>query len=243
MASNTKPNPSQWRWDRFDAKKVTTVAWASRNCVGADEGDKDVHQAMQRRVLQDQKVSTDIIAGELTQLLHDAAEITGMTYCCKQTQQTLPCINKKDIRLAWVQDGSEANMQRLAWMFYFYGSELHKLGRSSLSHGEWVERKVMDVLNITYVHLSELPIGRRTCLQQLYSKKFNDLRTNIMRSGGAIQHTSMVKKEQPKVTGMFNKNFKRGKTTFFATINVKDNEQWHKVRQRYGKIRDKNALC
>ena len=100
-------------------------------------------------------------------------------------------------------------------MFYYYGTEVHRSGRSYLTHGEWVEHKVMTALNITYVHLSELPIGQRTCLQQLYAKKFNDLRTNIMRRGSAIQHRSVIKKEQPRVEGLFHKNFKRAKTTFF----------------------------
>jgi hypothetical protein len=91
---------------------------------------------MQRRVLQDKKAATHIIAGELHQLFHDAANITKMTYRCKLTGYTLPCINSKDIRQAWMQDGSKENMQRLAWMFYYYGTEIHKLGRSTLTHGE-----------------------------------------------------------------------------------------------------------
>ena len=97
---------------------------------------------MQRRVLQDVKVASHIIAVELHKLLHDAAKITGMTYRCKITQHILPCINSKDIRQAWMQDGGEANLQRLAWMFYYYGTEIHKLGNSNLTHGEWVEQKV-----------------------------------------------------------------------------------------------------
>jgi 23S rRNA maturation mini-RNase III len=92
-----------------------------------------------------------------------------------------------------------------------------------------VERKILNILNVSYVHLSELPVNQRTCLQQLYSKKFNNLRTNVMRGGAAIQHTSMIKKEQPKMSDMFKKNFKRGKTTFFATNNIQDNEAWQKV--------------
>ena len=232
MASTNKPPPCQWRWDWFHAKKTTSVAWARRNCVGAGSDNPDNHQAMHRRVLQDEKVSAHIIIGELHQLLYDAGEITGMTYFCKVTQQTLACINNKDIRLAWVQDGGAANMQRLAWMFYFYGSEIHKLGRSCLTHGEWVEQKIMNVLNVLDAHLTDLPIGQRTCLQQLYSKKFNDLRTNIMRGGAAVQHTSMIKKEQPKMSDLFRKNFKRGKTTFFATNNIHDNKAWQKVSHR-----------
>jgi hypothetical protein len=53
-----------------------------------------------------------------------------------------------------------------------------------------------------------------------------------MRGGTAIQHTSMVKKEQPKVPGMFKNNFERGKTISFATMNVNDNGAWHKVSRR-----------
>ena len=78
--------PAQWRWDRFDAKKVTSVAWASRNCVGMDSHLPEAHQAMQRRVLQDEKAAGQIIASELHLFLHDAANITQMTYRCKLTQ-------------------------------------------------------------------------------------------------------------------------------------------------------------
>lgn len=80
---------------------------------------------MQQQVLQDKKRAAHIIAGELTQLLHDAAKMTGITYYCKLTPQTLARINIKDIKLAWVQDGGEANMQYSAWIFYCYGSEIH----------------------------------------------------------------------------------------------------------------------
>ncbi len=69
MTSTSKPPPSQWRWDRFDARKVTSVAWARRNCVGAGSDDHDAHRAMQRRVLQEEKGAAHIIVGELHQLL------------------------------------------------------------------------------------------------------------------------------------------------------------------------------
>jgi hypothetical protein len=237
MASNSNETPpTQWRWDRFDAKQVTSVARASRSCVGKDCNLLSTHQAMQRRVLlQDKKAaSLHIIAGELHKLLHDAANIVGMTYRCKLTQHkltqhTLPCINSKDIRLAWMQDGGEDNMQRLAWMFYFYGTEIHGRGRSTLSHGEWVEQKVMTLLNVLYVHLRELPIGQRTCVHQLYSKKFNDIRTNIMRRNGSFTHKSMMTKEQQKKSSLFTKNFKRNKNTFFVILDIENNTEWRKA--------------
>jgi hypothetical protein len=188
---------------------------------------------MQRRVLQDEKAASHIIAGELHKLLHDAADIVGMTYRCKLTQHTLPCINSKDIRLAWMQDGGEENMQRLAWMFYFYGTEIHGGGRSTLSHGEWVEQKVMTLLNVSYVHLQELPIGQRTCVHQLYSKKFNNIRTNIMRRNGSFTHKSMMTKEQPRKSSLFTKNFKRNKNAFFVTLDIENISEWRKVSRRW----------
>jgi hypothetical protein len=76
------------------------------------------------------------------QLLHAAADITGLTYSCKLTQHMVPCISIiKDIRKAWTQDGGEDNLRQLAWMFYYYGTEIHKFGRSTLTHGEWVEKR------------------------------------------------------------------------------------------------------
>mgnify|MGYP002807830657 CR=1 FL=1 len=170
---------------------------------------------MQRRVLQDEKAATHIIAGELHQLFHDAANIAKMTYRCKLTGYTLRCINSKDIRQAWMQDRSEENMQRLAWMFYYYGSEIHKFGMT-LTHGEWIERKVLASLHVTYVYLGDLPTGQRTCVQQLYSKKINDLRSNIMRRTPTFQHTSMIKKEQPKIPGLFKKTLSVVKVPFLS---------------------------
>jgi hypothetical protein len=228
-SNNNRTPPIQWRWDRFDAKQVTSLAQASRSCVGGECHLLSTHQAMHRRVQQDKKEVSHIIAGELHKLLHDAANIAGMTYRCKLTGHILPCINSKDIRLAWMQDGSEENMQRLAWMFYYYGTEVHRMGRSTLSHGEWVEQKVMTLLNVSYVHLRELPIGQRTCVHQLYSKKFNDFRTNIFRKNGSFTHRSMINVEQPKQTSLFNKNFKRGKSVFFVTLDVRDKTEWRKV--------------
>jgi hypothetical protein len=115
---------------------------------------------------------------EVHQLLHDAADIAGLDYRCTLTQHTRPCISIKDIQKAWMQDGGEDNLRQLAWMFYYYGTEICKLGRFTLTHGEWVKQKVMTALNVECMHLLDLPIALRTCLQQLYSKKYNDIRAN-----------------------------------------------------------------
>jgi hypothetical protein len=59
------------------------------------------------------------------------------------------------------------------------------------------------VLNVEYVHLSDLTIASRTCQKQLYSKKYNDIRANILRRGATIRHSSSVsKEEQPMVKGI-----------------------------------------
>jgi hypothetical protein len=229
-----QPLTTQWRWDRFNARNVTSTTWAGKNCVGTDSSDISTHQAMQQRVMREQKSAEMIIVSEIHQLLHDAASITAMQYCCKHTHLMLPCITGKDIRQSWLQDGSQANLTRLAWIFYYYGMELHQFGRSALTHCEWVERKVLAAFKVTYVHMGDLAVKQRTCVQQLYSKRLNEIRSNIMRRGPTMQHTSMVQKEQPKVPGLFQKNFKRGKTTFFVTLDGRNSTCWHKVSKMMG---------
>jgi hypothetical protein len=165
MATNSMPPPPvEWRWDRFNTCKVTTVAWASRNCVGKDAGDISSHQEMQKRVMEEQKYADSIIVSELHEFLRMAATITGMTYHCKRTQHNLACMNVRDICLSWLQDGSLDNLQCLVWMFYYYGIEMYRIGRN-LTHCEWVEGKVLALLNVTYAHLADLPCGQRTCVQ------------------------------------------------------------------------------
>jgi hypothetical protein len=225
------PPMIEWRWDRFDARKVTTVAWASRNCVGRDSGEVSAHNEMQKQVMEEQKYADGIIVSQLHELLREAAKITGMTYLCKQTKHNIVCTNIKDIRLSWIQDGSVNNLQRIVWMFYYYGMEIYRIGKL-LTHCELVEGKVLESLNVTYVHMAQLPVGQRTCVQQLYARRFNDLRTNIMRRSPAMQHMSMIKKEQPKVPGLFKKNFKREKSEFFVTLDVQQPDQWTKVSNK-----------
>jgi hypothetical protein len=84
------------------------------------------HQPMHRRVIQDEKEATGIIAAELHQFVHDAATIPGMTYRCKQTNLILPCINIKDFCLAWLQDG--ARQTWYAWPGFFTTKELSLIG-------------------------------------------------------------------------------------------------------------------
>jgi hypothetical protein len=122
-----------------------------------DSDMESTHQAMHRRVIQDEKEATGIIAAELHQFVHDAATIAAMTYRYKQTNLILFI---KDVRLAWSQDGREANLVHFAWIFHYYETELDRMGRSGLTHGEWVEKKVMTLMNVSYVHLADLPIGK-----------------------------------------------------------------------------------
>ena len=55
MESNTTSTPTQWRWDRFDPKKVTSIEWASQNCVSVSGNNHELYRAMQKRVLQDER--------------------------------------------------------------------------------------------------------------------------------------------------------------------------------------------
>jgi hypothetical protein len=229
MAGNDRSYPMvEWRWDRFNVRDGTSANWAARNCTGSDGTTPQAQRLMQHQIQQEQKHMEVEVIAEIHLLLRTAAEITGMTYKCKYTQYVLPCIKTRDIRMAWVQDGSAENQKRLAWMFYYYGSELYKTG-IAITHGDWVEQKVMKTFNISYVHMNALTTKQSTCVQQLYSKKMNDIRSNLMRPGPTVTHTSQIKVEQPKVDGLFRKNYKREKTTFFSTFDVTNISKWNKV--------------
>jgi hypothetical protein len=114
-------------------------------------------------------------------------------------------MNIRDIRLSWVEGGSVSNLQHIVWMFYNYGMEIYIIGKLLTPLCELVEGKVLEWLNVTYVHMAELPVGQCTCVKQLYACRFNDLQTNIMQRSPVMQHMSMIKKEQPKVPGLFNR--------------------------------------
>jgi hypothetical protein len=65
-----------------------------------------------------------------------------------------------------------------------------------------------------------------------------------MRQSKAVQHTSMVNKEQPRVEGMFKKNFKQKKTLFFVTMNHCNKSAWQKVKSDIRQTcKYKKALC
>ena len=219
----------QWRPDRFDARKATSIDWARRNCVGTHCNDPQSHHDMQQEVMADKRLAGELITRRLHALIREAANITGMTYCDPLTQHSLACINSKDVRKSWIQDGSALNLQRVAWMFHYYGTTVHQFGLG-MTHSAWVEQQVMMTLNVSYVHLMELSDKQATCLRQLYAQKMNQMRTNIMRRNGSFCHTSMITCEQPKHSADYYKHYKRPKSTFFVTKDLRNNDTWKKVR-------------
>jgi hypothetical protein len=236
MATTNRNQPMvSWRWDRFNARGVTSEAWAARNIMGTTVDHVEETQPILRQVMEEKKESDAIIVMEIQKLLREAAAITGMTYHDTHTKHSLACINGRDIRASWMQDGSNVNLKRLAWMFYYFGTEIHQTA-FGVPHCNVVEQKVLTTFNATYVHLTDLAIKQRTCLQQLYSQKMNALRNNILRKGATCQHHSLIRKEQPRVTGLVKKHFRRGKSTFFVYQATQEHNAWHKVRAATGAI-------
>jgi hypothetical protein len=114
-ATISKTTTCQWRWDRVDVKPVTSLAWASRNCVGRDSNKESTHQPMHRRVTQDEKEATGIIAAELHQFVHDAATIPG-------TSRTFAWLGyRMGVRQTWY-----------AWPGCFTTTELSLIGWENL---------------------------------------------------------------------------------------------------------------
>jgi hypothetical protein len=171
---------------------------------------------MQQRLIQEQKSAELIITSELHQLLCDAASITGMTYCCKLTKHTLACINSKDICLSWVQDGRDANLQRIDWIFYYYGSKIHQFGRS-LTHGEWVKYKVLASLNTPYMCICGTSLLDSALVCNNCTKK--RWMIYVQTSCIGIQPFNIQvrsRKNSQRYLAFSTKNFKHGKGTFLS---------------------------
>ena len=226
MTNNDNQGPKvEWRWDRFNARKAMTLKWAAKSCVEFNRLTPAAREEMHSQTMREQKQIDQQIVAEIVELLRESAEITGMTYTDRLSQLQLPCIKFRDIHVSWMQDGSVANMKRLAWMLHYYNNEIF-MQAIGMTHGQWVEQKIMKTYNIRYVHLNELTINQRTCVHQLYSKKMNDHRSNIMCQHKACTHQSQIRTEQPKTPHPILVNYRRGKTTFFDTEQIETAESW-----------------
>ena len=168
---------------------------------------------LQTQVTKDKRNVALISKREIHGLLQTAAGLCGMTHISQLTNIPMPCVTSRDIRSSWLADGGEDQRKRVAWMYFFFPNVIHKQVLN-MSHQEMVEDVVKDLLNVGYCNEEELLYNQKSCIQQMYARSFNDVRTNVMRSSTEESHKMHVTIQNPA-----NKNSKkiRPKTVFYNT--------------------------
>ena len=150
---------------------------------------------------------------QCVQLWLEAATVCEMSFECTATPgRRLACTKIHDIGLAWKQDGGPDNCKRIAFIFDFYATEVHRRAMST-THQEATSYLVMATLGIVMdVPPESMRQGQKTCVQQLYSATSNTLKNNALRMGWH-HHRTRVNLEQG--SSRTKKNWKRPKHVFF----------------------------
>jgi hypothetical protein len=201
---------TKWRVDRFDARRLTTLAHVSKGLVGTKTCDNTLLK-LQQQATQDKLNVALISKREIHAFLQSAASACGMTHISPLTSISMPCVTSRDIRSSWMADGGLMNQKRIAWMYFYFPTVIHQKVLNK-THQEIVEKVVMELLNVEYSNEDELLYNQRSCIQQMYARSFNDVRTNVMRSSTVEKHKIHVMILNPAL-----KNCKkiRPKTVFY----------------------------
>jgi len=146
------------------------------------------------------------------------AEVTKMTYWCKNTNAERQCFTPKNIRESYIQDGSPKNIKRIHWIFYELPLATHQdVLPQRKSHMDLVISRVEQAMNITWADKKEGETkSHKNCLQHSYSKILNDKKQTIIKEGGN-QHKRrpMIKCPKTFKESNENPNYKRGKRMFY----------------------------
>ncbi len=203
----------QWKHNRFDAYKPNTNDTAIRNLPPGTNGDAATVQMLQA-INNDKEEVTALCNQRCVALWLDAADLCNLTYECPYNPNTrLSCRKPSDIGLAWKQCAGPANCKRIAFIFDYYGPEVHRRALN-MTHQEATTKHVTETMGVVMdVQPSEMRRGQKTCIQQQYSLCAKNNKNNILRVGGRHHHVR-VNLEKGKAAKT-NKNWKRPKEVFF----------------------------
>ena len=208
-----------WKHNRFDAYKPNTINTAVRNLLPGTNGEIAL-RLMLKAINDDKQQVTALCNKQCVRLWLDAADVCKLTYACAYKRNThLPCYKPSDIGLAWRQCSGAANCKRMAFIFDYYGVEVHRRALN-MTHQEATTRYIMEMMGVVMdVPPEQMRGGQKTCIQQQYSYCAKNSKNNILRRGWNKHHVR-VNLEQGK--GKSNKNWKRPKEVFFnSTREVK----------------------
>ena len=145
------------------------------------------------------------------------AEVCGLKWPCRATNTMEPATTLKEVRKAWFDNGTPANTMRIAWMMFYFPTELYCQATVGTRHQEAVEREILIAMRVNYFANAADENRRqgRTAVQQTYTLVFNHVRANMLRrSNMANNHKVTVRIEKPKDGSV--PASRRQKTQFFV---------------------------
>jgi hypothetical protein len=194
-------------------KQKLTEEYVGRH-LASTSSDADIREMLGLVASEKAKVGTLLNAG-VDDYLGLVAGITGATYPCKNGGgELVKCYNRKDIVHSWSHNGDKLNAMRMAFIWYYAVQEIFQMA-SLGSHGHWLEKQVMETLNVEYYP----PVakgGGVGCIRALYSYKFNNHRFNCFRYLGGSHDNQIQITHPPNVNLGLPRVYKRPKAVFFV---------------------------
>jgi hypothetical protein len=109
-----------------------------------------IDQMIIKLVLEREQVRM-MIKDEVEALMRLGAEVTKMTYKCKNTNAERLCITPKNMRESYVHNGSLSNIKCIHWIFYELPLGTHQdVLPQRRSHMDMVVEKLEHAMNITW---------------------------------------------------------------------------------------------
>jgi hypothetical protein len=231
----------RWKHNRFDPYKKNTRDTAIRNLQPGTNGEAAAVQ-MLSEINADKKELALLFDRKCVAMWLDAADVCNLTVADRFKPNTrLSCHKPGDIAMAWRECSGPVNCKRMAFIFDYYGTELHQRALNT-THQVATTKNIMDKLGIVMDVLPEdMRSGQKTCVEQMYSYASKNRKNNISRVGWKRHHVRVNLGEgETKTTS---KNWKRPKEVFFNSRND-PNEAGKTIVQKVCKtMHDGRRVC
>jgi hypothetical protein len=201
-----------WKHNRFEAYKRNSLETATRSLP---PGTNSAAAALQMlaTINEDKKRVALLCGQQCVDLWRDAAAVCELSFECPSTPgRRQICRTLHEIGVAWKQDCGADNCKRIAFIFDFYATEVHRRALTT-THQEATSFYIMATLGIVMdVPPEAMRQGQKTCVQQQYSSTSKIRKNNILRMGSQHHGTRVNLEQGPTQT---KSNWKRPKHVFF----------------------------
>ena len=204
----------QWptNWFPVQSNKIDTK-WAKDHCH--DKTNQEQLNGLTIQIKRDYFICQQIIKTELSKMYVEAAQVVKLTVKDPFAESGRIVACERDITHAFYQDSSFSNLRKMAFILYFYHTEIYQRVFHK-THQQFVEEMILKTLNVKYNN-AVLPQRERTCIQQLYSTINNKKVQNMMRSNEMrIRYQKIQLKMPQALKNNATKYYKRPKNVFYV---------------------------